>query len=237
MKYNEHEAIQTPRILLVPYSPHHVPTYHTWMQDPALREATASEPLSLPEEYAMQESWRLDSNKLTFIVCTAPSPPLAEGATVTPGEQDAAQNMIGDVNLFLYPDEDELDQEGGEPYGYQSLAAELEIMIAREDMQGKGLGREILLAFVWYVLKWHNPISREYHRVNGNGFKESYINYFRVRIGHKNERSVRLFESLGFEKQLDEPNYFGEFELRSRARLDDFERKIESTPVKLSYGS
>ena len=32
----------------------HVPRYHEWMSDPAIREATASEPLSLEEEYEMQ---------------------------------------------------------------------------------------------------------------------------------------------------------------------------------------
>jgi hypothetical protein len=30
---NRPPALLTPRILLVPYSPHHVPTYHSWMQD------------------------------------------------------------------------------------------------------------------------------------------------------------------------------------------------------------
>ncbi|OAP54904.1 hypothetical protein AYL99_10604 [Fonsecaea erecta] len=34
-----------------------------------IQEATASEPLTLEEEYAMQRSWRDDGDKLTFIVC------------------------------------------------------------------------------------------------------------------------------------------------------------------------
>lgn len=46
------------------------------MRSPALRAATASEPLSLPEEYAMQAAWRRDCDKLTFIVCM----PLGEEA-------------------------------------------------------------------------------------------------------------------------------------------------------------
>lgn len=32
----------------------HVPRYHEWMSDPAVREATASEELTLEEEYEMQ---------------------------------------------------------------------------------------------------------------------------------------------------------------------------------------
>ena len=44
-----------------PYRRRHVARYHAWMQDPWLREMTASEPLSLDEEYAMQASWRDDA--------------------------------------------------------------------------------------------------------------------------------------------------------------------------------
>ena len=72
-------------MLLVPYSAHHVPKYHEWMKDPVgavssryryeshdqqeIQLATASEPLTLDQEYAMQQSWRADADKLTFIIC------------------------------------------------------------------------------------------------------------------------------------------------------------------------
>ena len=54
--------------ILVPYRPEHVLQYHTWMTDSALLEATASEPLSLEEEYDMQQSWYRDNTKCTFII-------------------------------------------------------------------------------------------------------------------------------------------------------------------------
>jgi hypothetical protein len=77
---NANMTITGPTCKLVPYRAHHVDTYHRWMLDPALLEATASEPLSLEvraqretrgdradpappppqEEYEMQKSWAED---------------------------------------------------------------------------------------------------------------------------------------------------------------------------------
>jgi hypothetical protein len=48
------------RAVLVPYLREHVPRYHEWMQDPALLEATASEPLTLEQEFDVHRSWILD---------------------------------------------------------------------------------------------------------------------------------------------------------------------------------
>ncbi|SGY34971.1 BQ5605_C002g01709 [Microbotryum silenes-dioicae] len=73
MLENQSTALLGPRVILVPYRSvphgpldeamrHHVPRYHEWMSDPAVREATASEPLTLEEEFAMQESWRVDQD-------------------------------------------------------------------------------------------------------------------------------------------------------------------------------
>ena len=42
--------------------------YHDWMQSPELLEQTASERLTLDQEYEMQQSWFQDENsKLNFI--------------------------------------------------------------------------------------------------------------------------------------------------------------------------
>ncbi|KAL7566096.1 hypothetical protein ACA910_003871 [Epithemia clementina (nom. ined.)] len=68
MKQNYETCIVGQVCTLVPYRPCHVERYHEWMQNVDLLEATGSEPLSLEEEYEMQNTWRLDNQKCTFIV-------------------------------------------------------------------------------------------------------------------------------------------------------------------------
>lgn len=54
-------AVAGQGVLLVPYRAAYVQQYHSWMEDTDLREATASERLTLAEEYDMQQEWRDDS--------------------------------------------------------------------------------------------------------------------------------------------------------------------------------
>lgn len=55
-------SLEGERVILVPYMEAHVPKYHEWMKDPALLQATGSEPLTLDQEYQMQLSWTQDPN-------------------------------------------------------------------------------------------------------------------------------------------------------------------------------
>ncbi|KAK6052960.1 hypothetical protein COOONC_09536 [Cooperia oncophora] len=68
MKLNENTKIVGNKIVLVPYEKEHVPNYHKWMEDDEIRRLTGSERLSLDEEYEMQRNWRVDDDKLTFII-------------------------------------------------------------------------------------------------------------------------------------------------------------------------
>ena len=61
-------SLEGKRVVLVPYMSEHVPKYHSWMQDPALLEATGSEPLSLDQEYEMQISWTQDPNSMNYLL-------------------------------------------------------------------------------------------------------------------------------------------------------------------------
>lgn len=61
------------------------------MQDAELLRLTASEPLTLQEEYDMQESWASDPNKCTFILLDK---------SRWNGEHPGIEAMAGDVNLY-----------------------------------------------------------------------------------------------------------------------------------------
>ncbi|TGO49741.1 hypothetical protein BCON_0201g00090 [Botryotinia convoluta] len=203
MLINEHTAVSTNKILLVPYEESHVITYHEWMKDEEIQQATASEPLSLQEEYDMQRSWRTDHDKLTFIICL----PEERNALseIRKGVSDAPAKMIGDVNLFI--SEAEEDEEG--------CIGEIEIMIAERSARGKGLGISAVVAFLEYLRSNLEKILKEY-RKGIQGKKEEgkmKLLQLRVKIGGKNIASIGLFESVGFVKVGEGENYFGEVEL------------------------
>jgi RimJ/RimL family protein N-acetyltransferase len=180
----------------------------------ALQLATASEPLSLADEYSMQQSWRLDHDKLTFIICTAPtaSPSLSN---ITPTQHDTPETMIGDVNLFIYPDPDfdpsntDSDHPGSIP-----LIAELEIMLAPPSSRRKGYATQALRAFMNYISS-PERLSRilEEYRLGSDERSERYLKYLRVKVDQGNSASLGLFGKVGFER-VGEVNYFGEVELR-----------------------
>ncbi|KAG5951186.1 hypothetical protein E4U53_003597 [Claviceps sorghi] len=187
----------TGKILLVPYEARHVPRYHTWMEDPAIQEATASEPLTLQEEYENQRSWRASHDKLTFIVCEAPAGS-AESVLVRAGVADAEERMRGDVNLFLYEDElgDPVEATGG-------LRGEVDVMIAEKGHWRKGLGRAAVEGLLMYVRRNLDGILREY------GGPRARMVGLMAKIKEGNRGSRALFEGLGF-RQSGGVNYFGE---------------------------
>lgn len=47
--------------------------YHKWMSDPELLKLTASEPLTLDQEYEMQETWRNDEDSMSELNCFSTS--------------------------------------------------------------------------------------------------------------------------------------------------------------------
>ncbi|KAJ5108974.1 hypothetical protein N7456_005649 [Penicillium angulare] len=218
MLLNAETAISTSKVLLVPYSTWHVPRYHEWMQDEEIQEATASEPLTIEEEYSMQRSWRQDADKLTFITCRPISHERINKKDINlVPEDEASQNMVGDINLFLRVDDGD---EGDAP---PQLIGEIELMIAEKANQGHGFGKASLLVFLRYVVEREAEILDEFvgsleagekERLGQGQGQELKFHCLSVKIGKDNSRSLALFESLGFVKVSAEPNFFGEFELR-----------------------
>ncbi|KAF6203074.1 hypothetical protein GE061_003487 [Apolygus lucorum] len=125
----------------------HVPKYHKWMENEELREQTASDRLSLEEEFAMQQTWLLDENKCTFIILDKET---------MEGTNNELESMIGDANLYLnVSDDDEAAK----------LTGEIGLMVAEPQFRGRGLGKEIALCLMRYgiesigILKFQAVIS------------------------------------------------------------------------------
>lgn len=126
MRDNWDISIKGDSVILVPYKKKFVEKYHNWMKDPFLLESTASEPLSIEEEYNMQKLWKEDPKKCTFIVLAAQADPDSE-----------LDSMVGDVNLFMNDHDNKFN-------------AEIEIMIAEPRFRRCGLAREALKMMIHY---------------------------------------------------------------------------------------
>ncbi|XP_023794426.1 N-acetyltransferase 9 isoform X4 [Cyanistes caeruleus] len=155
------------------------------MQSEELQRLTASEPLSLEQEYEMQRSWQEDAdsehvecflkeggNECTFIVLDSER---------WPGQAEE-NSMVGDVNLFLNNAED-------------PTVGEIEIMIAEPSFRGRGFGKEATLLMMAY------------------GVRKLGITKFEAKIGQDNEASICMFKKLHF-KEVAVSSIFQEVTLR-----------------------
>ncbi|XP_078510599.1 alpha/beta-tubulin-N-acetyltransferase 9 isoform X1 [Lissotriton helveticus] len=183
MKINQDTLLQGHLATLVPYSPEHVPRYHEWMKSEELQRLTASEPLTLEQEFEMQRSWRDDNDKCTFIVLDG-----KKWSDTACADEDC---MVGDVNLFLTNPED-------------PTLGEIEVMIAavfillnvrssflsrfylptllESSYRGKGFGKEATLLMLRY------------------GVTSLGISKFEAKIGQENVASIALFQKLRFQE-------------------------------------
>ena len=210
------------------------------MQDPALLEATGSEPLSMDEEIQMQQEWRDDEKKCTFIILArdlidegeissseniVPPPPTAETEindetkrnTIYPHFVDLTLDaMIGDVNLFLSEEEPEYDESGDEQIEQttsQSISPRLLSQAELDLMIAAPSHRHKNLGTELALMMMHY------------GAKYLQIRRFFVKIKENNHSSLKLFkEKLGF-VQFAYVACFGEYELE--CKCDNSEQMID----------
>lgn len=133
------------------------------------------------------------------------SPTLDKRETPKSDEDNEIERMFGDVDLFILPvPEDD---------GSEVVVGEVEIMVARYDLQGQGYGKALLKAFIWYIMRHHDTIMKEYALGQGIGGVPS-LAYLHAKIDKDNAASIALFEGVGFRKVSEEPDYFNCLELR-----------------------
>jgi RimJ/RimL family protein N-acetyltransferase len=193
------------------------------MQNESLLAATASEPLSIDEEYEMQQSWRDDPEKCTFIVLTrekvdgrlleqliaADDGSNNEGAGALFFIEATTHAMIGDVNLFLSDDYEDSDSDSSAALNVAQQQptqkqAEIDIMVADPDYRRQGIGREATVLMMWYCAT-RLPV----------GLRRVFC-----KINESNSGSLALFNGMGF-SQCAFAECFRECELELRRNTND----------------
>ena len=155
----------------------------------------------------MQQSWREDEDKCTFIVLDRKT--FEESKVETDSEREI-EAMIGDVNLFFIEEEEEapaskdnilsdgdiLPGRCGEEAFISSSStntasnsissprktAEVELMIAEKSFRGQGRGKEAVALLLHY------------------GMNHLNLGRFVAKIGSTNSVSLSLFEKMGFRR-------------------------------------
>ncbi|KAH1010098.1 hypothetical protein HUJ05_004452 [Dendroctonus ponderosae] len=167
--------------------------YHKWMKSEELQRLTASEPLTLEEEYEMQKSWQKDNNKCTFIILDK------ERYEMSGSEIDA---MIGDTNLFFATPEDR-------------LCAEAEIMIAESWARGRRCGWEGMLLMIVYAVTYLD-VKQFVVKISCDNLPS--ISLFQS-IGFIEMNRSTVFQEITFSKLVDESwidwirNSLGKFDI------------------------
>ena len=171
MKLNFNLKLSSNKLCLIPYRKEFVLKYHEWMQDPYLLEMTASEALSLEEEYQMQKTWYEDEKKCTFIITKKLNNEKMKEEDLGQKEKEIinlyCKYMIGDVNLFFNDN-------------MNNKKCEIEIMIAKQEDRRNGYGKEAVLMMMQF------------------GIIKLGVEVFYCKIHEDNKGSRQLFQALGY---------------------------------------
>ncbi|XP_023906839.1 GCN5-related N-acetyltransferase 9 isoform X1 [Quercus suber] len=183
-------SLEGKKVIMVPYMEAHVPKYHEWMQDPALLQATASEPLTLQQEFQMQLTWTQDPNKQTFIVLDRE---MVVGEFIHGDPHVEAcpfPAMVGDVNLYMNNFDD-------------PNMAEIEIMIAEPKSRGKGLGKESVLLMMAFAVE---SLGIHIFRAKIGESNGASLTLFR-KLGFEEASYSEIFKEVTLELQVTKPKH------------------------------
>ena len=255
MKINESTMLLGNKIILVPYKIHHVQKYHNWMKSKELLEKTASLPLSLEEEYKMQESWWRDEDKCTFIILCKDEKILNKASRrITNVHKDdvIVTNITKSEQMpnpnGKYPNlntDEELNTEGNVDEENSSVAmnnehsTEIEI-IDRHNEIGSMVGdvnlffnnseepQEAELEIMIAESKYRRMgMGKEAVKMMMHyGYYKLNAKHFAVRIGENNTESVSLFKKLGF-VETDYSKVFKEKTLKLNVEHGNFKTMMQ----------
>lgn len=180
MKLNGTTQITGNNVILVPYKQKHVERYHEWMKSEELRYLTASEPLSLEEEFEMQQHWHEDDDKCTFIV-------LDKDTLQRTNNEIGA--MIGDTNIFL-----------DDPSKTGDLLGEIEIMIADTKYRRKRRGWEATILMLLYGIE---TLKVTEYKAKIKFDNQKSMKMFE-RLGFTEVSRSQVFEEITFGKTVDQ---------------------------------
>ncbi|KAJ2390615.1 hypothetical protein GGI05_003174 [Coemansia sp. RSA 2603] len=140
---------------------------------------TGSEPLSIEEEYSMQQSWRNDKDKCTFIV-------LAKDSDANEHDIYDDSKMIGDVNFYLNNH-------------YEPHEAELEVMIAEDGFSGKGIATEVLKLMMHYAV---NDVGVTDFVVRIKDTNAASIHIFESKLGFEETERSSAFNEVTLRRKV-----------------------------------
>ncbi|XP_046383073.1 N-acetyltransferase 9-like protein [Ischnura elegans] len=181
MRQNSRLMLVGQSVMLLPYKRHMVPKYHEWMKSPDLLQLTASEPLSLEEEYEMQIKWQEDDDKCTFIVLDL---------DLFRETKDEIESMIGDTNLFFMLKDDNCGL----------CTAEAEIMIAEPGARRKRRGWEAMIMMLIYGIL-ELKVKKYQAKI---GISNSASIQMFEKLGFQEESISEVFQEITLMKVVDE---------------------------------
>ena len=219
MRLNQDVIVIGKSSWLVPYCKNYVEKYHSWMLNENLRCLTASEFLTLKEEYDMQKSWQEDEDKLTFLILNPVSAKelFDSGAICACSSvsivfslchlefgsqsQSIPKCIVSDSPIceWCKLETECLIGDINLFIDFENLSGEINLMVAEEEQRGKSFGKSAYDAFLYYVVKCLklNEIIAKISESN-----LASIAFF-TKLGFKEVSRASVFSEITFSKQID----------------------------------